>query len=476
MEVIKKLSRLNEDNDNKEGAIFYLRIADKYAKGEEKLNILRKLTSLLPSNMKLKKKLYDNFITLGKKEDAVFTFFDIAENETNLSDILTPLLPLIKKDIQNLTKVSKYLKGKSINDTVAYQYFYTLGKTLFEMGKKPEGMKWLITSHRINKLPLNDYLQLGNYVADMPGAPEKELIAKSLYGYMDTVKDASKIKQIVHLLLKLKPGNKQYIMKELHLLDQEGNRKELARALLEFVGLGPVNYADFVYGITKKVVDQFDTKQLIKIAQFLEGADHPSESVAIYKLVLEREPDSKEALLNMFVVHLENEEADNIVSFFDRFEPSHLFSSSLESVIGGYEEKRSKDALDYNTHYILGFLYFAVERYEEAIAAFQFVTRSKHYVPLMSLFLGMSFDKIGLLDFAMKHYEKGLSYKDISDGVKANLLYRMALLKRTQGAITECRGLLKEALIVNPNFESAKNILSSLPEKGKVIRIEGGED
>ncbi len=470
-EVIKKVSRLNENN--KEEVIFYLKTALKYVKGEERLNLLQELTNLMPDDIKLKMALYNNFIKLGKKEEAVSMFFEIEELDPNASSIALSLLPLIKEDVQYLIKVSTLLKDKDISDTVAFQYFYATGKILFNMEEKHKGIKWLMLAHNINKLPLDDYIEIGNYISHIPGAPEKDTIAKSLYGYIDSIKDISKAKQVLYLLMKLSPNNEQYIVKEFTLLEQEGNIKELAELLVKFVERNPVHYTDTVYELTEKVMDQLNTKDLLKIAHFLKEANDLQASIKVYKAALEREPDNKEALLNTFVAHLESGQADNIVTFFDKFTPSHIFAPSLENKIKECRKKRSENPSNYNIHYILGFLYFAIERYEEAIASFQFVVRSKHYIPLMSLFIGMSFDKIGLSDFAAKHYEIGLSSKNVSDEIKVHLMYQLALFKKSKGEIAESRDLLEQVVQIDPQFKRAKKILISTLGEGKVIPIKG---
>ncbi len=471
IEAIREISHLNENS--KEEAIFYLKRALKYTNGEKRLDILKELTTLLPDDIKLKKTIYNNLINLGKKEEAVSMFFKIEEAEPNTSNIALSLLPLIKEDVQYLTKVSTFFKNKGINDDVAFRYFYTTGKILFNMGEKDRGIEWLMMAHKINKLPLDDYIEIGNYISHIPGASEKNAIASSLYGYIDSIKDTFKAKQVVKLLMELSPHNEQYISKELNLLEKEGNVKELAEALLKFVEKSPVRYADTVYELTEKVMDQLSTEDLLKIAHFLKEAGDSQSSIKVYNTILEREPDNKEALLSTFVAHLENGQAENIVSFFDKFAPSHIFASSLGNKIKEYREKRAENPSDYNIHYILGFLYFAEERYEEAIASFQFVVRSKHYIPLMSLFIGMSFDKIGLSDFAAKHYEIGLSSKDVSKEIKVRLLYQLALYKKEKKQITECRDLLEQAVQIDPQFKPAKEALLSIPGEGKVIPIKG---
>ena len=471
IEAIREISHLNESS--KEEAIFYLKRALKYTNGEKRLDILKELTTLLPDDIKLKKTIYNNLINLGKKEEAVSMFFKIEEAEPNTSNIALSLLPLIKEDVQYLTKVSTFFKNKGINDDVAFRYFYTTGKILFNMGEKDRGIEWLMMAHKINKLPLDDYIEIGNYISHIPGASEKDAIASSLYGYVDSIKDTFKAKQVVKLLMELSPHNEQYISKELNLLEKEGNVKELAEALLKFVEKSPVRYADTVYKLTEKAMDQLGTEDLLKIAHFLKEAGDSQSSIKIYKTILEREPDNKEALLSTFVAYLENGQTDNIVSFFNKFAPSHIFASSLGNKIKEYREKRAENPSDYNIHYILGFLYFAEERYEEAIASFQFVVRSKHYIPLMSLFIGMSFDKIGLSDFAAKHYEIGLSSKDVSKEIKVRLLYQLALYKKEKKQITECRDLLEQAVQIDPQFKPAKEALLSIPGEGKVIPIKG---
>jgi len=475
VEIIRRLSHLSEENGNKKNAIFYLRVACKYAKGEEKLDILYKMTNLLPQDKNLKKDFYGMLVNLGKKEDAVFMFLKIGDTEPNVSSLSAPLFPLIKEDVEYLRTVSKYLRNKSLSDKTTFQYFYTLGKILCNTNEETEGIRWLISAHRINKLSLDDYLELASYIVDIPNAPEKNIVAKALYGCMDDIVDLSKKEQIIELLLKLDPSNKLFLLKRIYILERKGDTKKLVKTFLEFIDLSPVGNVDFVCDEAKKLGEKLTVKELIKIAQFFEIADRSDKAVEMYELILKREPGSKEAALNMFIVHLENEEADSIVDFFDKFEPSHLFSQSLEKVIKKYEEKRAKDSLNYNVHYVLGFLCFIVERYEEAIAAFQFVVRSGHYIPLMCLFLGMSFEKIGLFDFAAKQYERGLSLKDATDSVKAHLLYRNALRKKFDGSIDECKNLLKETLKIVPDFKLAQEALSSAPDDGNVIQVEGGE-
>ncbi len=475
VEIMRKLSHLSEENGKKEDAAFYLRVACKYAKGEEKLDILYKIINLLPQDKNLKKDFYEMLVNLGKKDDAASMFLKIADTEPNVSSFSAPLFPLIKEDVEYLRTVSKYLRNKSLSDKTTFQYFYTLGKILCNINEETEGIRWLISAHRIDKLSLDDYLELANYIADIPDAPEKNIVAKALYGCMDDIVDLSKKEQIIELLLKLDPSNKLFLLKKIYLLERKGETKKLVKTFLEFIDLSPVGNVDFVCDEAKKLGEKLAVKELIKIAQFFEIADRSDKAVEIYELILKREPDSKEAALNMFIVHLENEEADNIVDFFDKFKPSHLFFSSLEKVIKKYEEKRAKDSLNYNVHYVLGFLCFIVEKYEEAIAAFQFVVRSGHYIPLMCLFLGMSFEKIGLFDFAAKQYEKGLSSKNVTDNVKAHLLYMSALRKKFDGNIDECKNLLKEALEIVPGFKLAQEVFSSVPDDGKVIQMEGGD-
>lgn len=473
IEAIREISHLKE---NKEEAIFYLKTALKYVKGEERIDILKELTNLLPDDVELKKILFNDFIKLGKKEEAVSMFFEIMKAEPNASSIALSLLPLIKEDVKYLTKVSTFFRYEGISNNVAFQYFYATGKILFNMGEKDAGIEWLMMAHKIDKLSLDDYIEIGNYIAHIPNAKEKEAIAKSLYGYVDNIRDSFKAKQVIQLLMELSPNNEQYIVKELDLLKKEGNVKELAKELLKFVEKNPAQYAGTIYELTEKVMDQLGTEDLLKIAHFLKEANNSQLAIKIYKEILEREPDNKEALLNTFVAQLENGQANDIVSFFDKFAPSHIFAPALEDKIREYRERRSENPLDYNTHYIIGFLYFVEERYEEAIASFQFVVRSKHYIPLMSLFIGMSFDKIGLPDFAAKHYEIGLSSKDIPKEVKVRLLYRLALYKKEKGQIAECRDLLEKALQIDPQFKPAQDILLSIPGEGKVIPIKGEKE
>jgi tetratricopeptide (TPR) repeat protein len=136
-----------------------------------------------------------------------------------------------------------------------------------------------------------------------------------------------------------------------------------------------------------------------------------------------------------------------------------------------YKTKQAKDPFDFHVHFVLGFLYFLTERYEEAVASFQFVVRSHQFEAFMHYFLGICFEKILLQDFAMTQYNMAVKMESNLQEVKLNALYKIGILYKEQGKISECRDVLSEIAAINPDFEDAKVLLDSLLQEEKLIDL-----
>jgi len=134
---------------------------------------------------------------------------------------------------------------------------------------------------------------------------------------------------------------------------------------------------------------------------------------------------------------------------------------------------KTKNPFDPTYHFIIGFLYYFIERYEEAVAYFQFVLRSNRNKALMRLMLSMCFEKTLLLDFALKQLELGLNEEGVPE-VKKEILYRYAIMKKNIGDVVSARKALTELLKMG-EYKDVRVLLETLPSEGKIIDIRGEE-
>ena len=470
-EVKLKLAGIYKEKKEIEDCIFYLRSALKSSKKVEKLQVLKELTSLLPEDMGIKTEVFNSLIELKEFDDAFEIFFKLTDKDT-IENFASKTLPLLKEDVQSLGRVSRFLRGRGVSNMLTYQYFYLYGKALFNMGENVEGIRWLISAHRIAKLPLDDYVMVAQYIKTLPLEGEKDIVGDAILGCTESIEDLDKKAELLRLVLELKPEKVSYLVSFLNMLiKRETIEKETVSILLRLVQMKPVNYADFIYNVTLKLVDNLNAEELNSIATFFDVLDKKEEATKIYSIITNKDPGNKNVLIKFFITHIEGESLNEIMGFFDQFLPSHTYLSLVEPFINKYRERQSKEPFDYHVHFVLGFLYFLTERYEEAVASFQFIVRSHQFEAFMHYFLGICFERILLEDFAMTQYKMAIKMEGNLAEVKLNALYRLSILYRAQGKINEYRDTLSEIVSINPDFKDAGILFESLSSEEKIIDL-----
>jgi tetratricopeptide (TPR) repeat protein len=471
IEIKLKLAEIYKERKDIEDCVFYLRSALKYAKGIERLEVLRQLAHLLPEDIELKTEMFNSYVELKDFASAFEIFFKLEDNKT-IDNFASRMLPYLKEDIQSLGRVARYIKGKGLSNMVAYQYFYLLGRALFNMGDSVEGTRWLLAASRIAKLPLEDYVMMAQYIKTLPLEGEKEVIGDAILGYLESIENSDKKASLLRLLLELKPDKVDYLIHYLDMLISTNNiGKETTRAFMRLVKMNPVNYKDFVYGTALKLIDGLTIDELNEIATFFDLLDFKEEATKFYSIIMAKDPNNKIALIKFFITSVEGESLKEIFRFFDQFPPSHVYTSLVDPFIEKYKTRQGKDPFNFHIHFALGFLYFLTERYEEAIASFQFVARSHQFEAFMHYFLGICFEKILLQDFAATQYNMAVNMESSLPEVKLNALYRLGILYKEQGKISDYRSMLSEIVTINPGFKDAKLLFDSLPPEDKLIDL-----
>jgi tetratricopeptide (TPR) repeat protein len=470
-EVKLKLAGIYKEKKEIEDCIFYLRSALKSSKRVEKLQVLKELISLLPEDMGIKTEIFSSLIELKEFDDAFEIFFKLSDKNA-IETFALKVLPYLKENVQSLGRVARFLRGKGISNMLSHQYFYLFGKALFNMGENVEGIRWLISAHRIAKLPLDDYVMIAQYIKTLPLEGEKDIVGDAILGYTESIEDLDKKARLLRLVLELKPEKVSYLVSYLDMLIKTENiGKETNNVLLRLVKMKPVNYADFVYNVTLKLVDSLNAEELNSIATFFDVLDKKDEATKIYSIIMNKDPGNKNVLIKFFIMHIEGESLNEIMRFFDQFLPSHSYLSLVEPFINKYKGRQSKEPFDYHVHFVLGFLYFLTERYEEAVASFQFVVRSHQFEAFMHYFLGICFEKILLEDFAMTQYKMAIKTEGNLAEVKLSALYRLSVLYRALGKINEYRDTLSEIVSINPDFKDTRILFESLPPEEKIIDL-----
>ncbi len=471
-ELHKKLLDFYKKNGRKEDEIFILRIIANSCSGKTKTSALKKLEHIINNKINIRKEIFDASVEVEDKSDALEYFNKLKDNPNLFEDMAMRMFPLLKNDAKNLEIIAREFKKQSIKSNVSFQYFYTLGKIFFDMGSKPEGLKWLMIAHSITMLPMEDYVKIAEYVKDLPLDSEKDAVAKVLNGYLGVV-PADKKEYIYNLILELKPGNSLYIKEYMVFLEEQNRLKEMAKYSKVLIDKMNINLATFIDEKINIVAEYLSEEELFKASELLEIAGRIEGVSKIYNILLKRDPNNKKVKVKLLYLHTEMEDTKFITDFFKDNSPSHLYSDIIFPIANKLEANRTNSPLDYHLHFVLGFLYFLTERYEEAIASFQFVSRSHHFEPLMHLFIGTSFERIGLPDFSLKQYEMIVKSAQATDEMKENAYYKIAFLKNRSGNTEEAREYAQKALEISPKDNSAKKLLENIPEDGKIINIEG---
>ncbi len=472
--VVEDLIRIYDKTKRTEDKIFILRIAEKYAKGRKKVEYMVKISELAPDNDLVKMQIVKNAALLGDK-DLALRYFNLAKNidkdKRSLNEILDLLFPLVNKDLDILKGFAVKIKRVGLDTKTAFKYYLATGKLLFSMGDKPEGLKWLMRANEIEKLPLEDYIKIAEYIKEVPLDTEKDIVASALNGYIDVISSEDEKEHIFKLILSLKPNNTLYIKKYAEFLKSKGKYKEVAHLVKKLISKSDVNSLDLVGESLPKIAEYLDDETLIKAAELFVIDGNTFKAAEIYEILQLRNPDDKQYLIKKFVLQIENEDIENIVKFFDKTPPSHNFSDFVEPEILKFEKKRTLSPFDYHVHFVLGFLYYLTERYEEAIASFQFVLRSHRFEILMYLFLGMSFEKIGLPDFAIKRYQAALEANVENEFIKKMTYTRIISLLIKQGKFKEAREFVQKATNSGVAGEEIAELVKSIPDDDKIIHI-----
>lgn len=473
VKVAQKLADLYLENKMVIEAVFYLRVAARNSKGKEKIGYLSELLSIIPQDASTRKELFEALIE-KKRFDEAFDILKSITPEKEIEEMALKVLPEIRENESFLSKVAKFLSTKGIKSNVSQQYFYYLGKLLFSTPEKLDAIKWFLAAHRISKLQLEDYVEIGKALIDVPADEEKEIVANAIYSYLDSVEDTDKIVTLVNLILSMKPEKVSYVAKHLEVNMNLEKYNEVPKDINFIVNHNALEHADLVYNSTMKVHNLMDVRDLSHIGEFLELAGKDEYAEKIYSLVLEYDPHNEIAVIKSFVKGVEAESSHQILLFFDKVSPSHSYTSLIKPILEKTKERQQKNPYDYHSYFINGFLYFLTERYEEAIAAFQFVARSKNHEPLMHLFLGIAFDKIKLRDFAAKQFNLALNHPSITKEVKLEVLYRQALLYSATGNTEAYRKCLSDISAFNADFKNVKELLAENSEK-RIINSEEEE-
>jgi len=470
IQILLSLAEIQKSNHNQSDAIFYLRVAVRNSSGEEKLSLLKELLLFLPNDTGLMSETFEAYTRLGKIDGAI-ALLEKAPKRELLESFAIKLIPCVKDDSASLVKAAHILKKNNISGDVYYQYAYLAYKSLFSQGEQIEAIKWFISAHRLNKLPLEDYIEVANYIKNIPLDDEKSIVAEAIFGYLDTIDDVNKKSYLVGLLIDLKPEKPNYIAKQLAILLESHNYKDAPKAVLKLVNYNSFDYAPLLYDASRQLKDELDTQSTLKIAQFFELAGKKDEASSLYQAVLIKDPKNEIALVKGFIGKVESELILDLLTIIDTISPSHSYEEFLMPTTEKYKNEQARNPFDYHSHFVLGFIYFFTERYEEAIASFQFVVRSHHYESFMHLLLGIAFEKILLEDFALKQYEVGLVLEKETTPTRLALLYRAALLKKIVEAFADSRKYLEEIVAASPDYKNARELLEGFETVNKIIGI-----
>ncbi len=466
--LIKFYNRHNRISDK----IFVCKIAAEHSDESGKLYYYVILSNLLPENKNIKMKVLQYACKSGDKELAVKYFYEIKPDNSELADQLVGMIfPLVKNDLNILRTLSVTIYGMRLKTEVAFKVYKATGLLYFNMGDKPEGLKWLMRASDIEKLSLEEYVNIAQYIKGLSLDTEKDKVAAALSGYVSIASPEEK-ERLYKLILSLKPGNALYIKNYAEFLYNQGRYKEAALMIEKLILKSDTESIDFVWSKIPKTGEFLSNDLLVKLAELMVVNGEKQKAALVYDILLDRNPEAKEYIVKKFILNMESEDINAIIEFFEKHKPNHSYSRLLEFVLEKYERERAKSPFDYHIHFVLGFLYFLMERYEEAIASFQFVLRSHRFEDLMYLFLGISFEKISLFDFALKRYENALN-NNTSPLIAKLAIEKAVLVCIKQGKLDRAKFFVNKATELNIKDEELDKILSAIPQDDdKILNIE----
>lgn len=474
LSLYNKIASVYDIKDVKAEKLFVSFVAAKNSSGAEKLEFLKQIEKELPNELFVKVRIFKILSILGRREEALKYFSEIKDKISNkvLNEVADVAFAAVKNDVKGLEVIAHVLYRKGVRTGESFKYFYTLGNILFNSGNKPDGLKWLLRANEVNKLSLDDYIKIAEYIKELPLDEEKDIIAAALNGYIDVVSEGKK-DYLFKLILSLKPYNAVYIKRYAEYLSEKKRFREEADMLKLLIEKMDLNSAEFVNSKISEIVSYLGIKDLEKLEQFFSFVKSNSGLLNVYEIMLQKDPSNIEAKIKHLIISVEMEDEDNILHFFKENEPSHKYIDLVSDKITEYEQLRLKSMLDYHIHFILGFLYYLVERFEESIASFQFVVRSHRFEALMHLFLGMSFEKIALEEFATKQYEMILSTEPNNNEIVAFALYRMAVIAHKNGDMKKAFELSKRSYTLYAD-QRVKKFMESIPNDSetKILKME----
>lgn len=471
LSVAKRVSKILLDNGRKQEAVFYLRSASNSTNLATRLEALLSLKELLPEDENIKKRIFNTYIEIGRLEDAVETlkWFPIG----SLNTILEELFNYVKDEKSLITKVSKFINSKGIAESVKFKYFYRTYELCVDAGDGIESIKWLIKAHSIRKLSLEDYLKGAELLNGLKLPEEAEIIAQALYEYIELQKDPFRAYELSEKILSLGVNKPLYYAKHLELALRVQKTDVALKMAERLVEHNAIQYAELVYDSIKEHISNLDKETLTKFVNYFEIAGLSNVGYELNLELLKLDPLNSQALTKTFLYAVEKGDEREILAFLEKFPPSSSYAGIVEPIIERYSLMKSKNPFDPTYHFIIGFLYYFIERYEEAVAYFQFVLRSNRNKALMRLMLSICFEKTLLLDFALKQLELGLNEEGVPE-VKKEILYRYAVMKKNMGDVVSARKALNELLKMG-EYKDARVMLETMPSEGKIIDIRGEE-
>lgn len=469
--VAKKISKILLDKGKTKEAAFYLRSAANSFNPKVRLEALLALKELLPNDENVRKRIFDAYLELNNIEEAIENLKWFSGE--SLNDALEKLFGYVLDNLTYISKVSKFINSKNIDSAIKFKYFYRTFELFLEANDKVEGIKWLIKANSIHKLSLEDYIKGAEILKGLKLPEEAEIIAQSIYDYIELQNDPMKAYELSLLIIDLGINKPLYYAKHLELAKRLNKGDVVYAMAKKIIEHNAVQYAELVYDSMKDNFKNLDKEELVKFTNYFEVAGLSHVAYELNLEILKLDPFNSQALAKTFLFAVEKGDERQIISFLEKFPPSASYASIVEPVIERYSSLKTKNPFDPYYHFVIGFLYYFVERYEEAVAYFQFVLRSNRSKALMRLMLSICFEKTMLFDFALKQLELGLSEDGIPE-VKKEILYRYAVMKKNVGDVVSARKALKELLSVG-EYKDARILLEALPSEGKIIDIRGEE-
>lgn len=469
--IAKRIAKILLEKNRKEEAVLYLRSVANSSDKTASLDALFALADILKDNLEVKKEIFYRLVELGKFEDAI-QILKVFPTD-NLNKFLTDLLPFVKDAPSVMLQVSKFIKQKDINSDIKFNYFYNTYKLYFDDIDQIEGIKWMIQASLIKKLPLDDYVKAVDFLKEAKLPEESEIVAQSLYSYLEMLNDPKEAYALSSKIISLNVSKPIYFAKQLELAQKIGDKENILSMALKLAEHNAIQFAEEIKDAISGMLDSIELDHLKQFANYFDIAGMNEFSYQLYLSILKKDPSNVMAITKTLLYSLEKEDEAEILAFFDKFPPNAAYASIVDPIIEKYKELELRSPFDYNCHFVIGFLYYFSERYENSVASFQFVVRSKRHEAFMRLMLSICFENSLLTEFAIKQLEIALTLDALPE-VRKEILYRYASLKKEMGDVLSARKAITELLSMG-EYKDARLILETLPNEEKIIDIRSKE-